>query len=420
MGHRFLLWLSSCVLLACSLAEYASAGPQKDAVCQGGCGGGCGPCPIGGGVGGGAVGGGGLVGIGQILALPFTILEALAPAQPSGPSPAEIANNKGVDAFNRRDWASAAIFFRQSLAIEPNDAVVQKNLANALNHDGVDAYNKGDYSRALDYFSQALASDPVGDPDRHFITEDIAAAEGRLAEAQRIQDQRRQEKITATTVTHSIQDLTRSLDAAAADGGMDFDSPGRGKRSEVAGAAATKVRPSLGDTMIVDARNVPSGLPKFVDNAIASTYADAPPGVSDRVRKGFQAVTTHDWKLAMAWFQDALNHDPDSANLKRLVALADYTERHRRTSPPGAAPSRFPVQQPEEADMELLFPDLKPTKGNASGKDQAMQMPEEVDLDILFPGNRAAEARALNDYMIDGALKMTENDPVLLRALKPH
>jgi hypothetical protein len=81
------------------------------------------------------------------------------------------------------------------------------------------------------------------------------------------------------------------------------------------------------DTSVVDARNVPSGLPKDVDNAIAKAYASAPPGVSDRVRKGFQAVMDREWKVAKAWFQDALNRDPSNTGLKRLVALADSPQQ---------------------------------------------------------------------------------------------
>lgn len=80
---------------------------------------------------------------------------------------------------------------------------------------------------------------------------------------------------------------------------------------------------SSSDSSVVDARNVPSGLSKSVEHAIATAYANAPPGVSDRVRKGFQAVVEGDWKVAKAWFEDALKRDPGNANLKRLVALVD-------------------------------------------------------------------------------------------------
>lgn len=40
--------------------------------------------------------------------------------------------------------------------------------------------------------------------------------------------------------------------------------------------------------------------------------------------KGFQAVKDNDWTVvALAWFQDTLNHEPDDAGLKRLVDLEE-------------------------------------------------------------------------------------------------
>lgn len=86
-----------------------------------------------------------------------------------------------------------------------------------------------------------------------------------------------------------------------------------------------------GDTSVVDARNVPTGLPKSVEKAIPRTPA------GDRVRKGFQAITERDWKVALAWFQDALNHEPGSPGLKRLVDLAQFTLQ--RQSDPAAKPT---------------------------------------------------------------------------------
>jgi len=50
----------------------------------------------------------------------------------------------------------------------------------------------------------------------------------------------------------------------------------------------------FGAPAAVDTRNTPSGLPKKIDDAIAGAYRDAPPGVIDRVRKGFQAVMVRD------------------------------------------------------------------------------------------------------------------------------
>jgi hypothetical protein len=73
------------------------------------------------------------------------------------------------------------------------------------------------------------------------------------------------------------------------------------------------------DPSVVDARNVPTGLPKSVEAEIPNT----PSG--DRVRKGFEAIMNHDWNAAHAWFQDALNHDPGNAGIQRLIDLAEYT-----------------------------------------------------------------------------------------------
>ena len=77
---------------------------------------------------------------------------------------------------------------------------------------------------------------------------------------------------------------------------------------------------------------MPSGLPKSVEDSIPHTPA------GDRVRKGFQAITAHDWKVALAWFQDALNHEPNDPGLKRLVDLAQYTLQ-RESQPASATPS---------------------------------------------------------------------------------
>lgn len=89
------------------------------------------------------------------------------------------------------------------------------------------------------------------------------------------------------------------------------------------------------DPMVVDARNVPTGLPKSVEAEIPNTPA------GNRVRKGFQAIMNHDWKVARAWFQDAHNHEPGDAGIKRLVDLAEYT-LHKEQQPRPPASKRTP------------------------------------------------------------------------------
>lgn len=106
-------------------------------------------------------------------------------------------------------------------------------------------------------------------------------------------------------------------------GGGSTDS-GLKDTSNPSGSMGLKTLPDVNtDTRLVDARKVPTGLPKSVEDSIPNTPA------GDRVRKGFQAIQAHDWKVALAWFQDALNHEPGDPSLKRLVDLARFTLDYR-------------------------------------------------------------------------------------------
>lgn len=161
-------------------------------------------------------------------------------------------------------------------------------------------------------------------------------------------------------------------------------------------AVSQKPAPNA-DTSVVDARNVPSGLPKGLDNAIASAYSSAPPGVSDRVRKGFQAVMVRDWKVAKAWFQDALNRDPNNAGLKRLVALTDSPQQ--------------PDQQPATVDvrnepaglggrLDAKGASVPPSKTKpAATTGTQLQLPDPNDIYFSFPGLKAMEDKQALDYL---------------------
>lgn len=96
------------------------------------------------------------------------------------------------------------------------------------------------------------------------------------------------------------------------------------------------------DPMVVDARNVPSGLPKSVEDAIPLTPA------GDRVRKGFQAISEHDWPVALLWFKDARNLEPGDPGLQRLVDLAEFTIQRRYE------PVARPVDEATAVTMEKL------------------------------------------------------------------
>jgi hypothetical protein len=126
------------------------------------------------------------------------------------------------------------------------------------------------------------------------------------------------------------------------------------------------------DPPTVDARDVPSGLSKAVENAIANAFLDSPPGVGDRVRKGFQAVMANDWKVARAWFQDALNRDPGNANLKSFIVSVDLT--------PGEALDVMRKGKIEKDPLSSL--DANATK---LSKEQIMKALDAVLLDASCP-----------------------------------
>lgn len=143
----------------------------------------------------------------------------------------------------------------------------------------------------------------------------------------------------AAKAANPNQALSQSLNEALPPAGVDFhgrgpdnspvdtltvhalasSSPGTAQtlRQSIPAPAVQSAAPAA-----VDTRNVPSGLPKSLEDAIAAAYPAAVPGVSDRVRKGFQAVQNRDWVTAQVCFQDALNHDPGNASLQQFVDLA--------------------------------------------------------------------------------------------------
>jgi len=206
----------------------------------------------------------------------------------------------------------------------------------AQNNQGNDAYNKKDWATAITDYTVALQNNPYDQVIRN-----------NLADAQKQLKAQQDNKIAANNMQQIVRNFAQDLNNSTApssgldfdggggsagsggkSGGLDFMSADSSAKPELHDAVAgSQPKPALefGDPMVVDARNVPTGLPKDVDKAIADAYANAPAGVAERVRKGFQAVTVHDWKLAKAYFLDAANHDPSNPELRRLAEITDKT-----------------------------------------------------------------------------------------------
>ena len=186
-------------------------------------------------------------------------------------------------------------------------------------------------------------------------------------------------------------------------------------------APSRESKPAIAAVAKVDseeARNVASDLPKGLDNAIASVYSSAPPGVSDSVRKGFQAVMERDWKVAKARFQDALSRDPTNPGLKRLVALTDSSQRPNpqratvdaRNEPAGlggrsdakgasATTKGAQIQRPDPNDMNVLLPGMKESPKTAPSAGAQSQRPDPNDMNALFPDLKAMDDKEAQDFL---------------------
>ncbi len=102
-----------------------------------------------------------------------------------------------------------------------------------------------------------------------------------------------------------------------------------------ASAAETQRRatPNL-DPSVVDAR-----VPRDGAHLIAQVPELERSPAADRITKGFQAVIRHDWPVALAWWQDALQRDPTNVALQRSVDLAQWMVKYRTAAPTESAKS---------------------------------------------------------------------------------
>ena len=295
------------------------------------------------------------------------------------------------------------------------DQEQQQRLTDAfnLNHQGIEFQKSGDWAKAVALFEEAARISP----DDPVIRQNLAYSRIMLADLRSKEDARQRDKAAAGHMKAAIQDFAKTLKASPSPGGLDFDgghSPPASGALDFASAlpVPTPAKPgcaALSDAKVVDACNVPSGLPKDVEDAIAGAYRNAPPGVSDRVRKAFQSLMERDWKAAKAWFQDALNRDSDNPGLKRMVDLADHalpnrkTESRNDTRPApgrkGYSPSQAEIGEfarniregrytlPLETRIYFwTLPDEEFRRVLALPPAGQLQLPTDEDVKLLFPG----------------------------------
>jgi tetratricopeptide (TPR) repeat protein len=263
---------------------------------------------------------------------------------PPGPTPEQIeAEREAVadrEAFDlyveqaraataRKDYAEALRLARERQAVH-DEPIVRQYIASLeqfiLVNSGNEALNAGDFDRAIALYQQALQNDSSDENARYDL---------RLARADR--DRAARQAALSTTVS-ALAATAQAEPGAPQAPGLDF-------------TTADPQRVSS-DPMVVDARQAPSGLPPSVEAEIPPSPAGA------RVRKGFQAIATHDWVAARAWFQDAANQEPDNQGLKRLVDLAQDGVQRTAGRGPMTPPSE-PAAAPSIPSREGMDPDLK-------------------------------------------------------------
>jgi tetratricopeptide (TPR) repeat protein len=294
------------------------------------------------------------------------------------------------------------------------EAAMRQNIINT-NNAGVAFYKQGDWANAISYFELAVRSDPdnaiykqnlANAKANQKYAKDVAEAQAANTRAANASLDRMQNVMGGLNFDGSAHDApaspatagpagTRAMgNAPAAPGGLGFTASVPATNGATAALAT--------DPMVVDARNVPSGLSASVERSIASAYPKAAPDVVDRLKKGFQAVDTKDWKAAHAWFADALQRDPKNAGLQRFVEL---TEDPAERKTPAPKPPKKPLPPPD-ADVAAFFTFFRDPPGHQGyepteavrahvlnlSKEEfnrllALQLPEPGDQELLMgPG----------------------------------
>ena len=309
-----------------------------------------------------------------VAAVPYT------PPTVYQPSPAELQQRQAVALqqqgsaqFRAGNYTEALRLFELSLklCVAADDIRnLRRDVGNTHGHLGEAAYKRGDVEQAnreLELAKQYL-------PNNKVIRDDLAITRNELAAREQAKIAEQRDKAAAKNMQQSIQNFTQTLNATPSSGGLDFDGRNSGNPPSAGGnggaldftsvvSANNQTPPASalpsGDPRVVDSRKAPLGLSTPVENAIAGAYANTPPGVSDRVRKGFQAAADRDWKVAKAWFEEALNRDPSNANLKRLVALAGATPEPNKQAAASSVGQKGSQPLPNPDDIRFLFPGLQ-------------------------------------------------------------
>lgn len=233
------------------------------------------------------------------------------------------------DAFDDENRRGLAIIEASVRRAEENDAELRREeaerqrlllAAQNANYEALQAIQQGKWAEALARFRQLprLPDDPKINANWALAEAGVALTNGKLDQAiAKLQNA----LVFDATNPRAEQMLKTALDERT--------------RQAKAIQDSIAVQNELSDPRVVDARG-----PKPGAELIASIpeLANSPAG--ERARKGLMAAAAHDWPVALAWYQDALLHDPNNAALMRAVDLARWMVDARNRAPSNPAAPR--------------------------------------------------------------------------------
>jgi tetratricopeptide (TPR) repeat protein len=287
---------------------------------------------------------------------------------------ADEADRDGLQALIKEDWDAAIRNFQTALANRPNDETIQQHLKKAQR-------GKKDAEQAKFNTERDIAVSQLKGIGSDSGLKGFDSSSGSSPGLKGLDDAPASSQLKTGNSVTSAKPKSQPVESSSA---------------QPASRAVV-----VTDSMTVDGRNVPSGLPQFVEDSIPKTEAGG------CVRKGYEAVMQHDWKVALAWFQTALNHEPDNLAWKRLVDLAQFTlNKHLENE---AALSEVKRMQ----DKTLAQIVQKWIDSGDVTLNEALQAPQSEDLKYLFPLMEASIPA--NDYIGQTLQAHPELGPAIAR-----
>lgn len=296
-----------------------------------------------------------------------------------------------------------------------------------LNNQGIEYQKTGDWTNAVACYEKALKLSPDDDVIRNNLDQ------ARYALNRQLEDQKKeqQEKESAKNMNQSLNNYVQSLKTTqSTSGSLDFDgrnagnSPNAGDSKSgldfiAAGATPSKVTSTtktneleFGDPKVVDARNVPSELAKETEHAIDGAYKNAPAGVTERVRKAFQAVETKNWEVAKVWFKDALKLDPDNKELKTLIQLCDYPPiKDQKTNNPQETIEEIRIKHPIHSQKPDPYFEMNQTdKYEIDAFFKQVLIEGKTSIKPNIKVKKYLDNISLEDFVYHGTVQMPEKD----------